>query len=329
MPRAIAWAKKEGARRVRLATGGQRIRWISATRVSGPAPRGRLAGMPGAICVMDSNRVFLISLPGHLAPLNISEQTMPLMPPNHPKPYVMAHRGNRVVCPENTLPAFERALLDGADILETDLHLSADGVFVCIHDATVDRTTNGAGAVAEKTLDELKSLRAAAGMAGFESARIPTLEEMARLLPADRALALELKTDRFLERSVAQQLAVQLQEWGVAGRSLLLSFSLERLHSLRAVAPSLPIGWITMTSIIPPAEADVVGPFWPWLAINPLYTWIAHRRRQLVCPLDPTPDGRLWLYRLLGCDAVLSDNPASTLAALNRMPRSPPPLRNR
>ena len=61
------------------------------------------------------------------------------------KPYVMAHRGNRVACPENTLASFRRALADGADLLETDLHLSSDGRLVCIHDATVDRTTNGKG----------------------------------------------------------------------------------------------------------------------------------------------------------------------------------------
>ena len=46
----------------------------------------------------------------------------------------MAHRGNRVACPENTLASFRRALEDGADILETDLYVSADGTFVCIHD---------------------------------------------------------------------------------------------------------------------------------------------------------------------------------------------------
>jgi glycerophosphoryl diester phosphodiesterase len=61
----------------------------------------------------------------------------------------MAHRGNRVLCPENTLAAFRQALADGADILETDLHLTADKEFVCIHDATVDRTTNGSGAVVQ------------------------------------------------------------------------------------------------------------------------------------------------------------------------------------
>ena len=72
----------------------------------------------------------------------------PLTLPGRRKPYVMAHRGNRVACPENTLAAFRRALADGADILETDLHVAADGQFVCIHDGTLDRTTNGRGLVA-------------------------------------------------------------------------------------------------------------------------------------------------------------------------------------
>src|SRR3972149_1858410 len=57
----------------------------------------------------------------------------PLALPGRPRPYVMAHRGNRVACPENTLASFRRAIADGAEILETELHLTSDGAFVCIH----------------------------------------------------------------------------------------------------------------------------------------------------------------------------------------------------
>jgi glycerophosphoryl diester phosphodiesterase len=99
------------------------------------------------------------------------------------KPYVMAHRGNRVACPEKTLAAFHRALDEGADILETDLHLTADGVFVCIHDATVDRTTNGSGAVSEMTLTDTKTLSSAYGNPNFETERVPTLAEFTAILP--------------------------------------------------------------------------------------------------------------------------------------------------
>ena len=224
----------------------------------------------------------------------------------------MAHRGNRVACPENTLAAFRRALADGADILETDLHLTADGVFVCIHDATVDRTTDGNGRVAEKTLAELDALSASAGRPEFLGERVPTLSEVAAILPEDVALGLELKTDRFLDPAVCRRLVAELEATGVRNRTVVLSFSLPRLQAVASVAPDVPIGWITLSRPWPIRIGQLLGPFWPLLLLNPFYVWLAHRRGQIVCPLDPTPDRRLWLYKLLGCDAVLSDDPGTT-----------------
>jgi glycerophosphoryl diester phosphodiesterase len=84
------------------------------------------------------------------------------------------------------------------------------------------------------------------------------------------------------------------------------------------VAPELPGGWITLTRVWPLAGVQVLGPLWPLVLVNPFYIWLAHRRGQLVCPLDPTPDARLGWYLRLGCDAILSDNPAATARALER-----------
>ena len=238
--------------------------------------------------------------------------------PTRQKPYVMAHRGNRVLCPENTLAAFIRALADGADILETDLHLTSDGVFVCIHDATVDRTTDGTGAVAAMPLAALKGLSAAYGRPGFEGERVPTLAELAAIIPEDVALALELKSDRFLEPEVGHRLADELAGLGVRQRTVVLSFSLPRLQAMASVASDIPRGWITLRRVSPRPGVQLLGPLWPLLLLNPLYVWLAHRQGQVVAPLDPTPDSRLGLYRLLGCDAVLTDNPAETCRALGR-----------
>ncbi|MEA3336337.1 MAG: glycerophosphodiester phosphodiesterase [Chloroflexota bacterium] len=242
----------------------------------------------------------------------------PLVIPGKPRPYVMAHRGNKVVCPENTLASFRQALADGADIIETDLHLTADGVFVCIHDATVDRTTDGTGPVAGMTLPQLKTLSAFYNMPGFEAERVPALSDLAAILPEDIPLALELKTDRFLEKDVCCRLADQLAAMGLRERTIVLSFSLDRLKTVHSVAPDILFGVITLSGVWPDPQAQFLGPLWPILLLNPLYTWLAHRRGQLVAPLDPNPDARLWLYRLLGCDAVLSDDPASTVKALGR-----------
>ncbi len=239
--------------------------------------------------------------------------------PGRTKPYVMAHRGNRVLCPENTLSSFSKAFEEGADILETDLHLSADGVFMCIHDATVDRTTDGSGPVSAKTLAELKQLSASYGFKGFENERIPTLAETAAILPPGVALALELKTDRFLEPETCHHLINELRAAGIFERSLVLSFSLPRLQTVKAVDPSIPMGWITMAKLCPSPLPEVLGPFWPGVFLNPLFVSSARRRGQLVCPLDPTPDARLWYYKLLKCDAVVTDNPGATLKALQRI----------
>jgi glycerophosphoryl diester phosphodiesterase len=245
----------------------------------------------------------------------------PLALPGKRKPYVMAHRGNRVACPENTLAAFRRALDDGADVVETDLHLTADGVFVCIHDGTLDRTTDGRGAVAEMTLAEIKAHSASYGRPEYQAERVPTLAELTAILPDDVALALELKTDRFLEANICQQLAEELEQACVRQRSVVLSFSLARVQAVQAVAPDIPIGWISLFRAWPLRGVQLSGPLWPMLVVNPLYVWLAHRAGQLVAPLDPTPDPRLWLYRALGCDAVLTDNPAATVRALRGQAR--------
>ncbi len=236
--------------------------------------------------------------------------------PGRPKPYVMAHRGNQVACPENTLAAFRRALADGADIIETDLHVTADGVFVCIHDGTVDRTTDGTGAVADMTLAQIKALSASYGRPAFAAERVPILAELCEIVPDDVALALELKTDRFLEPEVCRRLVAELERFGLRERSVVLSFHMARVHAVRAVAPDVPAGFITATNPWPPANAELLGPLWPLLFLNLFYVAIGHHRGQLVAPLDPTPDRRLWFYRLLRCDAVLSNDPGATRRAL-------------
>src|SRR5579862_7304097 len=76
--------------------------------------------------------------------------------------WVIAHRGASAFAPENTLAAFETAMEMGASFIETDLQLSRDAHLVAIHDETLDRTTNGSGLVAAKTLDELRQLDAGA-----------------------------------------------------------------------------------------------------------------------------------------------------------------------
>jgi len=112
-----------------------------------------------------------------------------------PTPIVIGHRGASGELPENTLPAFERALSQGAAMLETDAHLSRDEEVVLSHDPRVDRTTDGSGAIAEHTLEELRRLdaghrftpdRGASFPFRGKGIRIPTLREAFQRFPGIR-----------------------------------------------------------------------------------------------------------------------------------------------
>lgn len=115
---------------------------------------------------------------------------------------VIGHRGNRAYAPENTIESFAQAVAAGADAIELDVHLSADGVAVVFHDPHVRRTTDGAGDVARMTFDELRKLDAGARFTpdGGKTYpyrglghRIPSLEEVLEAFPATPTL-IEIKT---------------------------------------------------------------------------------------------------------------------------------------
>lgn len=100
---------------------------------------------------------------------------------------IYAHRGASIELPENTLSAFGRAIEVQADGIELDVHLSADGVPVVIHDETVERTTNGSGEVAAQTVAELQELDAGG------SQPIPTLKEVLDLVSGKLHVDIEIK----------------------------------------------------------------------------------------------------------------------------------------
>jgi glycerophosphoryl diester phosphodiesterase len=152
---------------------------------------------------------------------------------------IAGHRGDRSAAPENTLPALQGAL-DGTMLyVETDIRLSADGVPVLIHDSTVDRTTNGSGAVSSLTLAELEGLDAGSWYAKtFAGLRIPTLDSFLGLLAAsDKKALLELKGEWTEDAVVA--MTVLIEAHGLGRRVVLASFNVDTLAGLQNVAPDL------------------------------------------------------------------------------------------
>jgi glycerophosphoryl diester phosphodiesterase len=132
---------------------------------------------------------------------------------------IVAHRGGALLWPENSLEAFRRSLTLGVDQLECDVHLSADGVPVVIHDPTLDRTTLGQGPVAMRSVQELQATQ----LRGSETDTVPPLSDLAALLAGTTArLQVEIKgtqTHDLLQRSLDV-----LDQAGIRDRCLIIAF---------------------------------------------------------------------------------------------------------
>src|SRR5690606_1072668 len=235
------------------------------------------------------------------------------------RPFVVAHRGARLVEAENTLRAFLLALAQGADALETDLRFTADDQLILFHDPTLERMTEGAGLVREHTLAELQRLRTRRPDGTLVDDRIPTLAELIEATGSQTPLLLELKDPLFLQEKYARILVDTLTQGGVLRRSALVSFHFEHVLAVKAGCPDIPSGHITVKNPWPRRGAQLLGPLWPLMYLNPFYTAYAHRMGSIVAPLDPTPETRLPRYMAWGVDAVLADDPGGVLAIIEQL----------
>ncbi|MFW0783818.1 glycerophosphodiester phosphodiesterase family protein [Gordonia sp. CPCC 206044] len=166
------------------------------------------------------------------------------------KPAVVAHRGASEELPEHTLAAYERALADGADGLECDVRLTSDHELVCIHDRTVDRTSDGTGLVSEMSVPQLRELDFGSWHPHGSSASVLTLRELLTLtLDWRRPVRLFVETKHPVRYGslVEQKLLALLHEFGVAtppsadhSRAVVISFSSAGVWRVRRHAPMLP-----------------------------------------------------------------------------------------
>ncbi len=148
-----------------------------------------------------------------------------------PSAKVVGHRGASGLLPENTLAAFSRAIDLGVDAVECDVRLTADGRLIVMHDETVDRTTDGAGAVAEMDLAATRKLDAGGGQPP------PTFDELLDVVAGRCELYCELKGEGTPAPAVE---AVTAR--GMAADTMFVSFSFDRLAEARRLLPGARIG---------------------------------------------------------------------------------------
>jgi len=160
---------------------------------------------------------------------------------------VVAHRGASAQAPENTLEAFAQGVTAGADAIELDVHLTADGELAVVHDSTLDRTTDRTTTVATATMADLKTADAGwafPGSAGDYPYRgtgltVPTLREVLEWLPSGVGLAVEIKATTAAE-PVVETLAGSAVR--AAGQVTVMSFQETVIDRVRELAPDLPTG---------------------------------------------------------------------------------------
>ncbi|MFJ4899342.1 MULTISPECIES: glycerophosphodiester phosphodiesterase [unclassified Streptomyces] len=262
---------------------------------------------------------------------------------------VIAHRGASDDAPEHTLAAYRKAIEDGADALECDVRLTADGHLVCVHDRRVNRTSNGRGAVSALELSELAALDFGSWKDRDESespdwdpvpgelTSVLTLERLLELLVETRAagrplqLAIETKHPTRWAGQVEERLLHLLKRFELDAPPAegpspvrIMSFSARSLHRIQDASPDLPTVYL-MQFVSPrlrdgrlPAGARIAGPGMRIVRSHPGYIDRLHRagHRAHVWTVNEPEDVDLCVR--LGVEAIITNRPKQVLSQLGR-----------
>lgn len=237
-----------------------------------------------------------------------------------PEPFVIAHAACKGHAPENTLAGLRAALDLGADGMEIDVQATADGVPVLLHDATVDRTTDGQGEVSKLTLAEVKRLDAGARQfeGRFAGEPVPTLAEALDLTRGRALMVLEVK-----QPDIEEQVLRVVRDLDAVNDCVVHSFLPQVVARCRALEPSLPAALLTsaadMTEWAPlfafalSLNAQGVSVFYP--RVDAAVVRQAHLRKLSLYTWTVNEMEDMRRLRDFGVDAITTDYPDRLRAA--------------
>jgi glycerophosphoryl diester phosphodiesterase len=238
-------------------------------------------------------------------------------------PILIAHRGGSLEAPENTLAAFRHAIGLGMRFVELDVQMSSDGELMVIHDETLDRTTDGAGAVGDYTFEELRQLDAGSWFAPeYAGERIPTLREVLELcVPEGIGVVIELKSPDLYE-GMEEKVAALVGEMWLRGAENIwcISFDHAAIRRMRKLDATLPLGylyeWNEESFISPDDTVQAVCPYFRTALTYPEQVAEAHRLGKFVFvyTVDEAEDVRLLVEA--GIDGMVSDRPGMLLEVM-------------
>jgi len=233
------------------------------------------------------------------------------------QPVIFAHRGASAHAPENTLAAFELALEQGADAIELDVKLSADGHVVVIHDATVDRTTGAHGKVKDMTLAELRALGAGSFFSSkFSTEKIPMLEEVFEAVGKRTLINVELTNYNSPRDHLVESVCSLVKKFNLQDRILFSSFYAFNLSKAHSYLPNVPCGLLALPGLAGAWARSFGFAFGKYAALHPNLANATReqiqrvhrlRRRVHVWTVNAEADmGRLFGW---GVDGIFTDDP--------------------
>jgi len=232
------------------------------------------------------------------------------------KPLVIAHRGASAYAPENTLAAFNLALELGADGVELDVSLTKDRVPVVLHDDTVDRTTNGHGAVNQMTLAQVKELDASNKFEKYCGEIIPTLEEVLRAITWRGSVNIELKNLTLQTDGVEAATDAVIKNVGALDKVMVSSFNPIALRRMYKLDPRIPRGLLYRPNLPIFLRRAWLRPLAHPTALHPQYSMItrafvawAHAKGYKVNTWTVDDPDEMKRLIALGVDAMMTNKP--------------------
>ncbi|MEX0991576.1 MAG: glycerophosphodiester phosphodiesterase [Actinomycetota bacterium] len=240
---------------------------------------------------------------------------------------MVAHRGASSTHAENTLSALEAAVAAGAQAVELDVRLTADGVPVVIHDPDVSRVSEGEGLVAEMTFQQVRALDVSRGLHG--PAEVPSLSEVLAALSGRAAAVIEIKNwpqQPGFDPDHGQVEAVirELDDAGFSGPVLLASFNWASVDRARVLAPGMPTGLLSVSGVADPGlalerageggHAFVLPHVSDLVAEGPAFVGSAHEAGVRVGTWVVDEENAVRTLFSWGVDAVATDDPAMAVA---------------
>ena len=247
------------------------------------------------------------------------------------KPLVWAHRGASEYAPENTLPAFEEAVRQGADGVELDIHLTKDGELVVIHDEKINRTSNGKGMVKDMTLAELRRFNYNRKHPEVcDWAEIPTMREVFELLkPTGLTINIELKTGVVFYPGIEEKILRLTAEEGMEDRVIYSSFNHYSVLRLKELDPQAKTGFLYSDG---PIDVPAYGKKYGVDALHPaLYNlqypgFMEDCRAQGLSVHVWTVNSPMYvrMCQAAGVDAIITNDPKMTRAMVDEQDPAQP-----